>query len=45
VEAGEVGMSDRVDGGWYDAVDVGGVDMERGDTGEHVTSSHKVFRE
>jgi len=45
VKAGEVGVSDRIDGVGYDAVDVGGVDTEGGDTGEYVTSSHEVLRE
>jgi len=45
VKAGEVGVSDRIDGVGYDAVDVGGVDAEGSDTGEYVTSSYEVLRE
>ncbi len=45
VKMGEVGVGDGIDGVRYDAVDVGGADTERGDTGEYVTSSHEVLRE
>ncbi len=38
-------MGNGVDGVGYDAVDVGGMDTEGGNTREHVTLSHEVFRE
>src|SRR6266702_4803921 len=45
MKRGEVGVGDRVNGVGYDAVDVGGMDTEGGDTREHVTSSYEVLRE
>ncbi len=45
VKVGEVGVGNGVDGIRYDAINVGGADMEGGNTGEDVTSSHKVLRE
>ena len=45
MEAGEVRVSDGVDGVGYDAINVRGVDTEGGDTGEYVTSSHEVLGE
>jgi len=45
VEVGEVRMGDGVNGAGDDTIDMGGTDAERGDTREHVTSSHEVVGE